>query len=281
MYNLESAVGYRRVSTRDQLNNGTSFDEQREELQGFCSSHSIDLLAVYEDGGKSGELGLSQRPGLSEAISTCINKKCTYLVVTAFDRYARNTMEHLMIEQILKENGIQLLSIREEAVCNDSPEASLMRTILAAFNEYEKMLIKIRCQTGIISKANSGIKPTGQAPLGYKRVYVDGKSNGFTVENEEAKTVKYIFTSYIGLLGKPVGPNGKPMTCDTHRLQEVCAMTKRIGYKSRKGNDFTPTAVKAILHNPFYAGKVVYGNIEKDGEHESIIPIEEWVKINK
>lgn len=68
----ERAIGYIRVSTKGQVQDGYSISYQQEEVKKFCSRHQLELLDIYKDEGISGakvdEEGLTvDRKGLQDA----------------------------------------------------------------------------------------------------------------------------------------------------------------------------------------------------------------------
>lgn len=270
---MSKAYGYIRVSTREQVNNGTSLDTQKDQIKAYCNSKQIDLIDILVDEGVSGSLELSAREGLQTAINSAILSEAEYIVVQAFDRYARNTMEHLIIEQLLNKNNIKLLSIREEALCEDNPENKMMRGILALFNEYERTLINTRCQTGIKKIAKSGVKPTGAVALGYER---SKDKKNIHINTSEAYIVKEIFSDFASMKASGVSPTGRKLYNDYNMVQEITNSLYKKGYRNRKGSPINESAVRVILKNPFYIGLLRYGDIVTVGTHKPIIDIELW-----
>src|SRR5437764_11857159 len=59
------AVGYIRVSTEEQQLGPRA---QRTALERYCKAHSLRLVAVFEDLGKSGTLAMAKRPGFMAAL---------------------------------------------------------------------------------------------------------------------------------------------------------------------------------------------------------------------
>lgn len=50
----KTAVGYVRVSTKNQVKEGYSLSYQVEEIRNYCYAHDIHLLSIYTDEGISG-----------------------------------------------------------------------------------------------------------------------------------------------------------------------------------------------------------------------------------
>ena len=66
---MASAIGYIRVSTEGQAQDGVSLDAQRAKIEAWCVLNDYTLTAVYVDAGISGKN--CNRPGLQAALSDC------------------------------------------------------------------------------------------------------------------------------------------------------------------------------------------------------------------
>ncbi len=80
----KSAVGYIRVSTDMQANNGLSLDAQRHAIMGYCETDGLRLIRIYQDVESGGN---ADRAGLAEALAM----KTDVVVVLKFDRISRST----------------------------------------------------------------------------------------------------------------------------------------------------------------------------------------------
>ena len=59
---MTTAIGYIRVSTDGQAQDGVSLDAQRAKIEAWCSLNDYELTAVHVDAGISGKSALN-RPG--------------------------------------------------------------------------------------------------------------------------------------------------------------------------------------------------------------------------
>ena len=64
---MQKVVGYIRVSTAGQAQNGASLEAQRAKIAAWCSLNDGELVALFEDAGISGG-GMDKRDGLQEAL---------------------------------------------------------------------------------------------------------------------------------------------------------------------------------------------------------------------
>ena len=68
------------------------------------------------------------------------------------------------------------------------------------------------------------------------------KDTILVINKEEAESVRFIFNEYA---------NGKGYKAITNKLN-------KLGYKTKKGNNFSVGSIKDILTNPTYIGKIRY-----------------------
>ncbi len=154
-------IGYLRVSTEDQ---SLSPSAQRAALERFAAASGVELLAVFEDLGFSGADRLEDRPGLLAALDALAEEGAGALVVAKRDRLARDPLVAAMIEASAARAGAVVLSAAGEGNGED-PTAVLMRRIVDAFAEYERLLIRSRTRAALAVKRSRG-ELTGTPPLG-------------------------------------------------------------------------------------------------------------------
>jgi DNA invertase Pin-like site-specific DNA recombinase len=157
---ITKAIGYSRVSTDDQT---LSVDAQRARLESWCAERRIELVAVHEDIGISGGADLDKRPALMAALDAL--EPGMVLVAVKRDRIARDAMNAAMIERLAERAGAQVLTC-DGAGEGDSPEAKLMRTMIDAFVEYERAIIRARTKVAMGHKRNRDERIRAISPLG-------------------------------------------------------------------------------------------------------------------
>lgn len=106
---MQKAVGYIRVSTTRQAEEGISLDEQAHMLRGYCDDKELELLTIEEDDlSAAGAQGHIHRPGLRRAIQIAKERNAAILVPSV-DRLARNPG---VLSDIL-ENDLPVISVAE------------------------------------------------------------------------------------------------------------------------------------------------------------------------
>jgi site-specific DNA recombinase len=166
---MEIAVGYIRVSTDDQ---SLSPAAQRHAIEHWCRGRGLRLVAVEEDLGVSGATPVDKRPGLLRALDTVETHRGTALVIARRDRLARDVLVSAVVERLLARHGATIVSV-DGSGNGDSPEAQLMRTLVDAFAQYERALIRARTKSALAARKRAGLR-TGRVPYGY-RLAEDGQ----------------------------------------------------------------------------------------------------------
>jgi DNA invertase Pin-like site-specific DNA recombinase len=142
-------VGYVRVSTIDQ-----NTSRQEEQLAGF----QLDETFTDKASGKD-----TARPQLQAALKHC--RKGDTLIVHSMDRLARNLDDLRAIVKGLTDRGVAVQFVKESMTFTgeDSPMAQLMLSVMGAFAEFERSLIKERQREGIAVAKTKGVY-TGRKP---------------------------------------------------------------------------------------------------------------------
>lgn len=142
-------VGYIRVSTLDQ-----NTVRQEEQLEG------LNLDAVFTDKASGKD---TARPELQAALKHL--RKGDTLIVHSMDRLARNLDDLRSIVKGLTDKGVAVQFIKESMTFTgeDSPMAQLMLSVMGAFAEFERSLIKERQREGIAIAKTKGVY-TGRKP---------------------------------------------------------------------------------------------------------------------
>ncbi len=109
----KKAVGYIRVSTEQQADEGYSLEHQAEKITQYAELNDLELVDIKQDAGISGK-SMNGRPGIEAALDMITGGKVHHLIVYKLDRLARSTFETLEISRKLeKKGGRSALCIRE------------------------------------------------------------------------------------------------------------------------------------------------------------------------
>lgn len=238
------AVGYARVSTTEQAEFGYSIDAQIQVIKQYCDRNGLDLVNIYVDRGISGK-SLKKRKQLQSLLAGAKHDDFDAVVIWKNSRLARNVRLLLEIVDTLQAHNVELHSLSENFHL-DTASGKLMLQIMASINQYQREEISENVVLGLKKRARDGYT-NGNQVLGYDNVEeVDGTKT-LAINENEAPLIRFIFERYLQHQG----------------LRAIANEMNHRGYRTKKGNPFSTTAVRDILHNPVYVGMVRYARYEQ------------------
>jgi site-specific DNA recombinase len=245
-------VGYIRVSTDNQVEDGQGLEIQEDIIRKYCKAQKdFELVKIYIDPGISGAT-IEKRPGLLELLSNAREKKFKKVIVAKLDRIARDTFATLWIEKEFKKYDVELFSIAEPYRWDD-PAQKVFLQMISVFAEFEKSRITERLVSGRIKKFDKGGYAGGNLSLGYNSI--EGR---LEVNEQEAETVRLI---------KKLRKSGLSMQSIARRLNNEHINTKR------GGKGWYASTVLSVLKNGIYKGKIRYTGKVGIGVHQPIAVI--------
>jgi DNA invertase Pin-like site-specific DNA recombinase len=161
-----TAIAYIRVSTDDQT---LGPEAQRSAIEAWAAREGVQVTAWHVDHGVSGAAPLDRRPGLTAALGAL--ERGAVLVAAKRDRLARDVVAAAMIERLAAKAGASVVTA-DGVGSGDGPEAALMRSIVDAFAQYERAVIRGRTRAALAAKRARGER-TGGVRLG-QRLAADG-----------------------------------------------------------------------------------------------------------
>lgn len=273
---------YCRVSTDEQAEFGYSIDEQKRLLEEWCKANDYIIYKCYSDRGISGK-NIKDRPALKELLSDAKEGKFDMVISWKINRVSRKLEDVLKIVNLLEKNNITFKSYSEPFE-TDTPAGRMQFQMMALIGEFERGTIAQNVKMGMIAKAKSGNWCGGRV-LGYDLVPNNSPEeekkgkNKLEINEKEAEIVRFIFNEYS---------KGKGYKAITNKMN-------KLGYKTKKGNNFSVGSIRDILTNPVYIGEIRYNvrqnwsekrrrNINPNpirvkGKHEAIIDRELWDKV--
>lgn len=147
------AVGYIRVSTSTQVEEGFSLDAQRRKIEAYCMARGWDLVTTYSDEGIS---ATKRRPGFEQMVIDVLADGVSHVVALKLDRLGRSAVDLLNLYQSLEDKGVALVTI-EDSIDTSTAHGRMLRTILAAVSEFERELISERVKIGMAEAKVQGV----------------------------------------------------------------------------------------------------------------------------
>ena len=249
---MGKVIGYVRVSTEEQANNGATSEEdkknnpdaevmkgysiaaQQNMISGYCKVHDLPEPEFILDEGFSGKD--TNRPGLQELFRQVDEKQVDHVVVTAIDRLSRSTMD--LLDTVCKRFGkeVGFHSVQQQ-LDTSSPMGMFSLTILGAFANLERDMISVRTKAGMAEKKRRGER-VGRNPFGFKT-----GPGQLVVDEETMPIVIEIFM--IRNYGA--------------RLQHIADTLNKRGLPSPRGGTWWPSTIKIILDN-----RALYATVAED-----------------
>lgn len=157
------AIIYLRVSTDEQAESGLGIEAQLTACRSYAARMGWTVCQIFEDS-QSGGLKLEKRLILLNAMAAL---GCgDVLLVARRDRLSRgDIMTTAMIEAAVGRRKGRIISAAGEGTDSDDPANVLMRRMIDAFSEYERLIIKSRTRAALQAKRARGER-TGQVPYG-------------------------------------------------------------------------------------------------------------------
>jgi len=254
MEEVKKVAIYARVSTEDQAKEGFSLDNQLEKLRSYCKARGWKIVGEYIDDGYSGRD--IKRPAYQKMMEDI--DKWDVLLVMKMDRIHRNSKNFMLMMEQLRQKNKEFVSMTE-SLDTSTAMGRFVMDIIQRIAQLESEQIGERVYDGMRQKAKQGVGLLGSpAPYGYR--YENGKLVGI---KEELDNVKEIYKMYL---------EGKS-------LQEIVDWFNEKGIKGKKGGKWDKKTISRILSNPVYCGLVEWEDILFKGNHETIISIEEFNKV--
>ena len=258
VFNLENVVDlYIRVSTTEQAEEGYSVGEQEARLRAYCSAMGFTVNAVHIDPGFSG--ATLDRPGINQVIKDVQGGYVKKVIVWKLDRLSRSQKDMLiLLEDVFLENSCDFVSLME-SFDTSTPFGRCVIGILAAFAQMERENIRLRTTMGRVAKIRKGHFSGSHAPIGYK--FKEG-CNELLVDPYTSIMAHDVFKLFLKGMG--LSAIGRYML-DKYGTGQ---------YDWGKN-----TAIRRILSNPVYMGKVRLNGELFDGIHEAIISEADWYMV--
>lgn len=219
------AIGYIRVSTVEQAENGNGLAAQENAIFEYCARQGLEVVEVYRDEGTSGASGEAVRPGLASLLAALENGEAEALVVAKLDRLARDLILQETIVSRLAKKGVSVVSVSEPELMGD-PTRDMIRQILGAVSQYERALIKSRLRAGKAVKKAAGGYIGGRPAFGWK--VEDGR---LVHDSDEQRIIHRI----------------KALQAEGFSLNGMAKRLNDEGYPSKMGTAWSATTVRRVI----------------------------------
>lgn len=271
-------IGAAYIRVSDERQDEYSPDSQLKKIREHAAKDGVEIPDeyVFYDDGISGR-NVKKRNDFNRMIATAKEKDHPFetIYVWKFSRFARNQEQAILFKNLLRKNGVSVVSVSEPI-----PEGhfgTLIERIIEWMDEFYSINLSTEVMRGFTEKVSRG-EPICAPPFGY--IIKDGKYYP-DEESGKADIVREVFNQYL---------NG--MT-----FLEIARFLSSKGIRTRYGKAPENRWVDYMLHNSCYIGKIRLCTdgtrsvskrkldnesiMEADGQHEPLISMEVWEKVQK
>jgi DNA invertase Pin-like site-specific DNA recombinase len=182
----ELAVGYVRVSTAMQAEEGHSIEAQVARIRGYAALRGLHLVEVVVDAGVSGTVPLDRRPGgvqvlkaLYPSTRTTVRRvrrrvdQVRHLIGCKLDRFFRNAADSVVHVDRLERDGVAMHFV-DQGIDTSTATGRMFIQILSACAEFEAEQASLRTTEVRSHMRQKGVDCGGKPPFGYRRdIYLD------------------------------------------------------------------------------------------------------------
>ena len=227
-----SVVFYGRVSTEHEAQL-SALENQMQWYEDQAKYHpNWTVLKSYIDRGITGTQA-KKRPAFMEMLNDAKYHKFDLIVTREVCRFARNTVDTLVITRQLKEIGIEVYFVEDNIWTMDN-DGELRLTIMATLAQEESRKTSERVRAGQKISRDNGVLYGNGNILGYDRL-----GDTYVINEDQAETVRIIYDLYLK-------GNG---------FNKIVNELVRLKRKDSSGLvRWDATKVSRILHNATYKG---------------------------
>jgi site-specific DNA recombinase len=201
-----------------------------------------------------------KRPGfqrLTERWQT--DPRIRTIYIYDMSRLFRDARAYFNYAHDLKARGVELASVVEPLLREDTPAAKLPAGIIALVNEYNSALYGNKIRDAMRFKAASGVYPT-KAPFGYRNVRSeDDLKNRAWIEVDE-NTAPWVTRAFI------------LYASGNHSLRSAAETLTAEGFPTKGGRVLHPSVLGKLLQNKAYIGWVEWGEVSTpNGQHAKLV----------
>lgn len=221
---------------------GETLERHRRALRGLAARRGLNVIKEYAEivTGDS----IAARPQMQALLEDVKRGMYAGVIVNDVDRLGRGDSIDQEIIKYTFVAGHCLIITPSRDIDPAQPSDEDMLDFSMFFARFEYRKISQRLSVGRTRSAQAGNYISSRVPYGYSKS-VDGKAIKLEPDPETADVVRMMFETYAS------GAKG---------YNAIAATLNNMGLKTSLGNTWNRASVKAILTNPVYTGRIVWGN---------------------
>ena len=258
---MKTCVIYARYSSDRQTEQ--SIEGQLRDCREYAQRNDIAIVGTYIDRAMTGTN--DNREQFQKMLKDSDKKSFDYVLVYKLDRFSRNKYEMAIHRKHLKDNGIKILSAKENIP--ETPEGVLLESLLEGMNQYYSEELSQKTKRGLRETRMKGNYMGGPINYGYKIVHETlGEQTvaKVAVNEDEAPVLLHIFEAYAA----------------GNRIPDIVRELDDKGIKNR-GNPFTVNSIYFMLQQEKYTGVYTIHGETFTHIYPAIIPKELYQIVRK
>lgn len=271
MKKIRCAIYTRKSSEEGLEQEFNSLHAQREACEAYILSQKHEgwelIPELYDDGGFSG--GNMERPALKKLMNDIEAGKIDIVVVYKVDRLSRALSDFAKMVEVFDTHSVSFVSVTQQFNTTTSM-GRLTLNVLLSFAQFEREVTGERIRDKIAMSKQKGKWMGGVPPAGY-----EVEDRKLIVNSAEAEKVKYIFKTYLEL---------KSVNLLKEDIDRKNILTTERVFESGKtlgGKFYAKGSLYKMLQNKIYIGEIVHKDKSYPGEHDAIIDINTFSKVQE
>lgn len=159
----DTAIGYLRVSTEEQVVSGLGLEAQRAAIEARAVVEGWTVTGWYADEGVSGTVAPLDRRGLAAALDAMSERRASRLVASHLSRVGRTAARVLDLDTLADAEGWGLVMC-DLQIDTGTAAGRFMLANMAAAAEYERNLVSERTRAALAVRRAQGVR-LGRPPL--------------------------------------------------------------------------------------------------------------------
>jgi site-specific DNA recombinase len=208
--------------------------EQGQRIDAWAERQGFEIVARLHDENVSGGTRPEDRPALARALAAVENREADGIVITATDRFSRDTTTALeWIPRLVERERLFVVDGLPDRL--ETADGYLNLGVHALFADHLRRKAAENFARTTATKIAQGVHISAVPPAGYLRPV---KGGSLVIDEREADNIRYAFE---------LAASGAGNARIAHELNDR-------GSRSGKGNPWTPPAVRSMIRNPVYLG---------------------------
>ncbi len=260
IYTREEAVGYSRVSSKEQEETGYSLPAQEKSINEYAARKENNFRVVKIFPISESASGKVRRKIFDEMMNFVRKRGISKIIVETTDRLTRNFTDVMVIDAwVLENEKNQIHLIKEGCILHKNSKSHewFMWRVKVATAEFYVRLLSENVKKGQKEKLAQGWIPM-KPKLGYKTIGEKGHKI-HVINEEKAPQIKKLFELYA---------------TGNYSLKALTGIMYNEGLRNDNGNRVVKSRIHKLLSDPYYRKKNKWNGEITDGAHEIFIPVE-------